>query len=191
MSSEAKQSYDPNPPASEPELSRNHQETSQHKSDSNNMQVAQKESSSGFMLLSIKHQSKLRKDKQSQIISEKPRLFDEYFDDSCIGKSSLLELESHANKRSSCEFARQFSSTASLDAEEYDDDDDDDDEEDDENDASQLSVHPSNIQPTPIIMPLQTNVVHLTQVIFLFIPLIEGISLILFAIIFKCCIHPF
>ncbi|VDD79473.1 unnamed protein product [Mesocestoides corti] len=93
------------------------------------MQVARKESSSGFMLLSVKHLSKAKRDKNSSVMAtngEKMSPLDEQFDDSCIAKSSSLERDYKGNKQNSFELGRHFSSTASLDAEEYDDDDEED-----------------------------------------------------------------
>ncbi|BHF73239.1 hypothetical protein SprV_0401631700 [Sparganum proliferum] len=86
------------------------------------MQVAQKESSSGFMLLSVKHHSRKRSDRYpcySQAAALEPCL-----DDSCIARSSP-DLNHRGARGNSCEYGRsQFTSTASLEAEEYDDEED-------------------------------------------------------------------
>lgn len=87
------------------------------------MQVAtRKETSSGFMLLSVKHLSKLKKEKVSCVsMTNGGHPQEECFNDTCSAKVSM----NMAARGNTFGVDRQFSSTASLDAEEYEDDDED------------------------------------------------------------------
>ncbi|VDM01047.1 unnamed protein product [Schistocephalus solidus] len=86
------------------------------------MQVAQKESSSGFMLLSVKHHSRKKSDKYP--CYSQATAFERCLDDSCIIKSTQ-DLNHRGARGNSYDYGRnQFTSTASLEAEEYDDEED-------------------------------------------------------------------
>lgn len=84
------------------------------------MQVARKEGSSGFMLLSVKHLSTVK-----NIVNTNGRgmnTLEDCYDDSCIAKSASLQANSRNMKGNSLELGRHYSSTVSLEAEEYDND---------------------------------------------------------------------
>ncbi len=99
--------------------------------DAPQMQVAaRKENSSGFMLLSVKHLSKVKRDKAPNVGVVNGRHannLEECLDDSCIAKSASVDSNYKNMRRNSLELERHFSSTASLDAEEYEDDDEEED----------------------------------------------------------------
>ncbi|VDM18544.1 unnamed protein product [Hydatigera taeniaeformis] len=94
--------------------------TSTSSTDQTQMQVARKEGSSGFMLLSVKHLSTVK-----NMVNTNGRIvnaLDDCYDDSCIAKAASLQMNSKNMKGNSLELGRHYSSTVSLEAEEYDND---------------------------------------------------------------------
>ena len=89
--------------------------------DNEQMQVARKESSSGFMLLSVKHLSNVKNVGGTN--GKTMGALEEYYDDSCLQKVESLQINSKGTKGNSLELGRHYSSTISLEAEEYDNED--------------------------------------------------------------------
>nr|VZI48674.1 unnamed protein product [Spirometra erinaceieuropaei] len=136
-------------------------ETSLQPSKASPMQVAQKESSSGFMLLSVKHHSSKRSDRYpcySQASALEPCL-----DDSCIARSSP-DLNHRGARGNSCEYGRsQFTSTASLEAEEYDDEEDGTSSHSEPNESALGADVPlSNVRKSSLVYP-HSDLVQIAQ----------------------------
>ncbi|CDI98248.1 conserved hypothetical protein [Echinococcus multilocularis] len=84
------------------------------------MQVARKEGSSGFMLLSVKHLSTVKNIANTN--GREVNTLDDCYAGSCIAKTSSLQMINKTVKGNSLELGRHYSSTISLEAEEYDND---------------------------------------------------------------------
>lgn len=117
------------------------------------MEVARKESSSGFMLLSVRHTSNIGNITNTSGREMYP--LEEKYDDNYAG-AATLQASSNTVTDSNAQMGRHFSSTMSLEAEEYENDEEDTESHSEPNPFTyqqQFVMHnpPSNYNQTRVI----------------------------------------
>ena len=113
------------------------------------VQVARKESSSGFMLLSVKHLSNVKSVANTN--GKAMDALEESYDDNCLQKAASLQMNCRGGKGTSLELGRHYSSTISLEAEEYDNDDEEETDSRSESHLIQPNV-PVEFQQPSLVM---------------------------------------